>query len=955
MFAKFFKPKWQHSKADVRIRAITKLKASNSEQHQILSQLALQDQNPAVRSAAVIKLEEPELLCRISNIDTDHQVRHLAADRACRVIIKTDNCDQQQSINSIRQLQDDDILTHIALHIDDSTVQQVAIEKISDQTCLGTITLQAGHSQTRQAAAEKLHEAEIIEQLSKEIRSKDKTVHRIIRNKLRDIREQQKAREQLLQQQTELTSALQQLLNTGMYPQFEARLNAYQQNAEKLLQNNHSDDTARTLLTEALNACQQLLQQEQQKQAEQQQREAEALQRQQQRDTLLAAFNELLKQIRATLEETLPDPAEFTAKLNDLQASQQTQSSGDPEFAQITGQLSSKSTQIQSLLDAVNRAQQNNAQLTELLQNETADSAALKHAIQLINWPENEPQPEGLRTLQKRLDQQNQVRQQHKAERQQVQQQDQQQIDSCLDQLEQALSEGNTKNAYRLDKRVTELLGQQAKNSVKSCRNRHAGLQKQLQQLKDWQGFAVTPKKESLCEKMEALIGNPAEAAVLADHIRALQQEWKDLDATDPYHSHDLWKRFKQASDQAYEPCSQHYAELKQQRVNNLQQRLLLCEQLETLMANTDWEQPDWQEVEQISRTAKQEWRQYTPVDRTPGREAQSRFNSTLKQLDGKIKAYREANAEVKQTLADQATALCAAAEQAVAEGQPELLNALLRQVKQLQQQWRQTGNSFHSVERKLWPAFRLTCNKVYELEKSNRKAVQSQQTEQEKAGQLCEQLEALQTTPASPSQISNLLEQADILCQKNDTPEPLQQRLHAAKSNLQRQQADLDRLLESETYQAWQRKINLCEQLEEKLLAEELDDNTLEQLNQAWEQGLSPDAPFAELLHNRFITGCNIHQGSQEFDPVIYASDTALRQLCIQLEIAFNLSSPEEDQALRLEYQMQRLQQALEEKHSSTSLKDLKHLEMEWLCQPFARHQEALYQRFYGLLQQVL
>ncbi|WP_315982821.1 hypothetical protein [Aliamphritea spongicola] len=174
MFAKFFKPKWQHSKADVRIRAITKLKASNSEQHQILSQLALQDQNPAVRSAAVIKLEEPELLCRISNIDSDHQVRHLAADRACRVIIKTESCDQQQSINSIRQLQDNDILTHIALHIDDSTVQQVAIEKISDQTCLSTIILQAGHSQTRQAAAEKLHEAEIIEQLCKKSAAKTK-------------------------------------------------------------------------------------------------------------------------------------------------------------------------------------------------------------------------------------------------------------------------------------------------------------------------------------------------------------------------------------------------------------------------------------------------------------------------------------------------------------------------------------------------------------------------------------------------------------------------------------------------------------------------------------------------------------------------------------------------------------------------------------------------------------
>ncbi|WP_315982820.1 hypothetical protein [Aliamphritea spongicola] len=175
--------------------------------------------------------------------------------------------------------------------------------------------------------------------------------------------------------------------------------------------------------------------------------------------------------------------------------SQQTQSAGDPDFAQIRGQLDNRHTQIQTLLEAVNRVQENGEQLAEILQNESADINALKQAIQLINWPEDEQRPEILQTLQKRLDQLNQIRQQHKAERQQAQQQDQQQIDNCLEQLEQALSEGNTKNAYRLDKQVSELLSQQSKNSVKSCRNRYAGLQKQLQQLKDWQGFAVTPKK----------------------------------------------------------------------------------------------------------------------------------------------------------------------------------------------------------------------------------------------------------------------------------------------------------------------------------------------------------------------------------------------------------------------------------------------------------------------------
>ncbi|WP_261844276.1 DUF349 domain-containing protein [Aliamphritea ceti] len=951
MFAKFFKPKWQHTKADVRIRAITKLEASNSDQHQILTQLALQDQNPAVRSAAVIKLEEPELLCRISNIDTDHQVRHLAADRACRVIINTDNCDQQQSINSIQQLQDDNILTHIALHIDDSVVQQVAIEKISDQTCLGTIILKAGHSQTRQAAAEKLHEAEIIEQLCKEIRSKDKTVHRIIRNKLRDIREQQKTHEKLLQQLHELTSALQQLFNTGIYPQFEARLNAYQQNAEKLLSEADSNNAIKAPLEDALKACQQLFSEEQQKLAAEQRLQVEKEQRQQLRNTLLKQFDDYLQHIQSQLSADMTDTSEYRTKLTGLKDTQQSMAATDPEFSQINSQLDQVSKHTLTLLDASDRFNTHYSEINTTLQDETADSTVLKQCLQLINWPANEPAPAPLQLLQQRLDTLKQAKQQHRAERQQAQQLDLQQAEVCLDELEQALSEGNSKNAYRLDKRAAELLNELPQSSLKNCRNRYANLQKQLQQLKDWQGFAVTPKKESICEQMEALIGSTTDAPILADHIRTLQQEWKDLDATDPYHSHELWKRFKKASDQAYEPCSQHYAELKQQRVQNLQQRLLLCEQLEMLVANTDWEQPDWNEVEQISRTAKQEWRQYTPVDRTPGREAQSRFNGTLKLLDGKIKTYREENADAKQALVDQAKQLSLQAEQATAEGHLELLNGLLRQIKQLQQQWRQTGNSFHSVERKLWPAFRLTCNKVYELEKSNRKAIQSQQTEQEKIEQLCLILEDLQTAPASPAHINNLLEQANILSQQDDISETLQQRLHAAKGYLQKQQAELEKLIQSETFQAWQRKVNLCEQLEEKLLAAELDDNSLEQLKSAWQLGLEPETPFYELLQQRFTTGCSIHNGTQEFDPVIFASDTALRQLCIQLEIAFNLSSPEEDQALRLEYQMQRLQQALEEKHSTTSLTDLKRLEMEWLCQPFARHQETLYQRFYGIL----
>lgn len=972
MFAKFFKPKWQHSKADVRIRAITKLKASNSEQRQILSQLALQDQNPAVRSAAVIKLDEPELLCKISNLDTDHQVRHLAADRACRMIIEPQNNNRQdneqqdllqQRINSIQQLQDDNILTHIALNVDDYAVQQVAISKIQDQTCLGTLTLKASHTQIRKAAAEKLREENIIEQLCKETRSKDKTVHRIIRNKLRDIREQAKIRQQHVMQQQEVTTALRQLLSTGYYPQFDAKLNAYRKTAEALLKAEHNqttDPAASQALRDALTSCCQLATAEQEK--------ARLLrQQQQEKEQQQAAWQLLVNNYQTLLNSTgiainYSETASLQTELKTLQH-QQSQLSSDwqsfrsaanaAEFTTFDKQITELDQQLTKLFEACQRFCQQQEQLSALL-NSDSDSlqADLQNSLKTINWPElnNITQPKLLSSARQRIQQ---LREEARLT-QQLQKQDQaaqlSQLDSYLQELEQALGAGHSKQAYKLDKQLQELF--ESKQYNKASRQRYSNLQQQLQQLKDWQGFAVIPKKEALCEAMEGLINSPLEATELADNIRLLQQQWKDLDATDPYHSHELWKRFKRASDSAYEPCSKHYAELKQQRTLNLQQRLLLCDQLEALIAATDWEQPDWQEIEQISRTAKQEWRQYTPVDRTPGREAQNRFNATLKLLDGKIKAYREANADTKQALTDQAGQLCQQAEQT---SQPEELPELLKQVKQLQLRWRDTGNSFHSVERKLWPLFRQACNRVYDLEKRSRKSAQSQQNQLNKLEQICEQLEALQLTPAGNQQSQELIRHAEeLLASQPETPEAIQQRLHSAKSFLQRQQQQLNQLLESDSYQAWQRKVSLCEQLEEKLLAGELDNKSLQQLQEAWRQGEQPDNEYAELLETRFSTACDIYQGSQELDPVIYQSDAALRQLCIQLEIAFNQSSPEEDQALRLEYQMQRLQQALEDKDSSISLQDLKQLEMEWLCQPFARHQESLFQRFYGILQQV-
>ena len=87
----------------------------------------------------------------------------------------------------------------------------------------------------------------------------------------------------------------------------------------------------------------------------------------------------------------------------------------------------------------------------------------------------------------------------------------------------------------------------------------------------------------------------------------------------------------------------------------------------------------------------------------------------------------------------------------------------------------------------------------------------------------------------------------------------------------------------------------------------------------------------------------------------MINTQEQRLRHLCIRLEIATSQPSPPEDQALRMEYQMERLQQALAEQKQGFNLSEIKQLEQEWLGIPFAAHFEEFNERFEERLQQLL
>ncbi|UTW14070.1 DUF349 domain-containing protein [Marinobacterium rhizophilum] len=952
MFAKFFRPKWQSNKADVRIRAISTLLAEQPDQLEILARLAQTDQSPDVRKAAVARLHKPELLLRVMATEQDPSIRHVATDHLCKLVASDEsNLSPEQQLSCIQNIQDQDLLTHIALHTGKAALQQAAVLRVRAESNLEVLTLNAQSAQMRRLAAERLESEAVLERVGRQMRQRDKAVYRVTRDKLQQLREHSRAQDALQADRLERVERMEQLAAGELMPLYGARIDALSQEWLKL---ETSPDTLEERFQQALMTCQQ--------RAAEMQAQADAkAQQQQRRNAYKEQSTELLQQlddIEQRSREALTDARLDSAALGDELSAwqQQWNALAHAEFADDSNSSEAPRkalARIQGNADSAQALSRAQADLQRLLGQpvEDASPAVLRkqqqrihQLLQKVNWPQALPLPDALKLAQQRLQA---IEARHKA----LQEQEQglaQTLREQLDRLEQAIGEGHVKEAGKCHERAAQALEMLNGNTVAPLELRFKQLHAQLQELKDWQGYAVTPKKEQLCADMEALVNSPLEVTELAESIRRLQQQWKLLDSTDPFHAQALWRRFKQASDLAYAPCEAYFQAQGERRRENLVQRGVICDQLESYIASIDWNQADWSAIDTISRAAKDEWKQYSPVDRGPGKQAQERFNQLLQQLDGPLHEHYHACLEFKRDLVDQLAELCAA----------EDPQAAAQQAKALQQDWKDAGKTFRSQEHRLWKQFRAHCDTLFSrLGDSQQRGRELRAEQRETAEQICRQLEQLLASPCSRAQLEQILPRciSDFCELEEDFSTPYLRRFDDARQQLERQRADLAQLQDSTAFAALRQRIELCDTLETQLLTEQPDAAILEQLRAHWDTLESCSSEYAELIEQRFALAQQVQQEPGLLPELTDAAGLRLRQLCIQLEIALGLSSPEDDQALRLEYQMQRLQQALEQHSEAVTTADLQRLEYEWRCVPMAQRHPALVQRFYQPLEGLL
>jgi hypothetical protein len=329
-------------------------------------------------------------------------------------------------------------------------------------------------------------------------------------------------------------------------------------------------------------------------------------------------------------------------------------------------------------------------------------------------------------------------------------------------------------------------------------------------------------------------------------------------------------------------------------------------------------------------------------VERAAGRAVQEEFDASMGRLQAQLDSWHAQNVAEKESLIERAQH-----QRTKADGR-EAVDA----VKRLQQQWKEVGPAPRDQERQLWDEFREQCDAVYQKrQQAHAEYAAGLEANKQQAIALCEEAERFAALPGpallegGPGKIAPWRAAFESL---GEMPRADQRALHdrferalgAAQARISQQQA----------HDKEQAVANLLEAARRIraygwAVAQDGASSQRESLKQDAETFIAGVSQWPkggpQALKDAWAA-------ADAAAPDLEAHEKALRMLCIRSEILTDRPTPPEDQALRREYQVQRLLQHMGRPNEANA-DDLDALALEWVRVgpvPSAAH-ESLLPRF--------
>lgn len=926
MLARFFKPKWQHPSAAVRARAVAELADDAAD---ILSDLARNDPDPAVRRASIERLVDLHLLELILATDQDPGVQQLAGQRLRDFIAGTlGPLDTAERLAALERHRDHELIEHVARHGCDPASRCAAVVRVTRVPLLLEIIESDGAVDVRLAALGALQTEDDLDKACKLARKRDKRVYRSARDRLHALQHKRQAVVERQQQFATLCTRAEALLKCANMDGTRAALTQLEKAWQGLAEAGQPTEQTARRFADAVSAVNQM--------------------ERAQRDRA-ARRSEGPGKLCADIESLLTSLADCPADQTDLdrvaeridtfaQGWSKAQQEADEDEKARYHQLHAR---LRKLYQGERDAAQTRRKAAELLAKAEAaassdkpvDSRRLASLQQA--WPGTGQSADGdagipnrrfaaaIETLEKRL----------RAQREQASAQSDR-AGELLDALEQALDAGESAAATRLQQQlqgIDKALQASGLHLPAAVRQRLQRQQSRLRELFDWQRFSNTAEREKLCEQVEALIGVELPAPEVATRIRAARNTWNALGRTDAEAIGTLRGRFNQACERAFEPCAAYNREQAEQRGANLVERRALVDGLQQTIDETDWGQVDIRRLDQRLREARDAWKAIGPVDHKAYKGVAKQFHQALDTLNGHLKKAREANLLRKEGLVKRAEALT---------GDDADLGPAMDGIRDLQRQWKAIGPAPRRQEQALWQRLQKAGDAVFSRRSAERDLARQAEQRRSAAYQaLCDRLQALLEAslappPAEPPPLATIRQALEEVDQAwadggelpNKLRAPLERRYAQLVGGLTQAMDERQRAVLAAQRQLAADAARLVAELEAAG-----DDDARAQIAERW-RVLTAESDFPARHYLPSSLWQLRWQRAVEWRPGQPADPVTAERLCLQMEVAAAADSPAEAADQRMALQVERLSQSLQGSESGQgSVAELQALEADW------------------------
>lgn len=791
------------------------------------------------------------------------------------------------------------------------------VEQTSDESELLKLAIDGATSQLRQAAAEKIHSRDILEQLAKAVKTKDKNVFKIVKTKLDVFKAEDAKLAELEASAIRICEKLERHSHFEADSLFKAKLTVLQTEWAALGQ---VSIIVQSRYQSALAACEAKINARAQAIADEEEKLSLDQQALQLAEEAYASLKQLAGDVyRASHVDELVN-ANYELKIQELGNAVRLAANRQLPLDRLTREFEYRKQQTLNLIDQI-KTSGTVKQLTEKLE-QAEDSDLVKNSQQklqqLIRSAKEfgDELPETLNDAKAKLDA-------IWAERHQTEQTAKNALREFSELARKGLwaaEQGFVRKARAIQKELQEKRAQLSE-IPRGIQAKLDDFEAQLAKLGDWHEFAVTPKKEALISQMQALATSSIAPENLATKIHELQDSWKEVSKGVQQQDDELWQQFQQASAVAYAPCKEFFEVQAAEREKNLTKRRELVSQLQQYLQGYDFANAVWKDVEQTLKTARAEWQTYWPVPRKAGNDLQKEFENLMEQLFGKITSEYESNKNAKQALIEQVETLVNATD----------ARAATETIKKLQAQWKLIGKSWHKEDQQLWQEFRKHCdsvfalrNQAFEAAKEQRQAITAQ------AEQLIEQLnqfaaQTLEQLNAAKAEIESIKTEFFALDLPKEVAKALQNKFNASLAAIATKRDSARNQAEEQSWTDLFDAINALRDYELAVIAQTGTDKLVAQ-----------KAKLETLIANtpRWPTGTLnlVQQRLTKADAITSADQIAntelLHTLTIRAEILAGQESPTEDKQLRMAYQVSQMQQGFGQRDSSFDA-----LVLEWVA----------------------